>query len=723
MKPLTRCYGSKKTHCCGPYWKTSMTNRTTQACTQALIVLTTGLGAVASGPAAAAAAADAPPATRPAPANGPVLGSFGVDTAGMDTGVKPGDDFFAHVNGAWDKATRIPDDRASWGMFNELDELSQRRTRAIIEEAAAQNAATGNSRKVGDYYASLVDEAAIEKAALAPLQRELDAIAAIRTREQLSQAMARGNRTGGPAPLRMYIRQDLKDSSRMTVSFFQSGLGMPNRDYYLEARWAPQKAEYEAHVARLLMLSGLSEAEARAQATRILALETEIARLHWTNIENRQSEKRYNPVAVADLAAGFPGIVWPAFRSAAGIETVASVNMDQPSALKGISRLVETVPLADWKAWMRYHSLRSASVALPKAFRDETFSFYGKTLSGTLAREQRWKQAVNLTSDALGEAIGQAYVARHFPPEAKAQMDAMVKNIIAAMDVRLQKLDWMDPKTKEAARKKLSRFTAKIGYPDKWIDYTALDVVRGDPLGNMRRANAFDFDRDLAKIGKPIDRSEWGMTPMTVNAYANPTWNEIVFPAAILQPPFFDPKADAAVNYGGIGAVIGHEISHHFDDQGRKYDVDGKLADWWTPQDVERFTKLANVLVRQVENYEPLPGKRINGQLSLGENIADIAGLNIAWDAYKMSLKGMKDQQAPVIDGKTGAQRFYLGYGQIWRSKYRTAAMERQLTVGPHSPSNFRPQTVRNTAPWYEAFGVKPGDKLYLPEVERVKIW
>jgi len=641
----------------------------------------------------------------------------------MDTGVKPGDDFFAHVNGAWDKATRIPDDRASWGMFNELDELSRKRTRAIIEEAAAKTASTGNSRKVGDYYSSLVDEAAIEKAALAPLQRELDAIAAIRTREQLSQAMARGNRTGGPAPLRMYIRQDLKDSSRMTVSFFQSGLGMPNRDYYLEARWAPQKAEYEAHVARLLVLSGVSEAEARAQATRILALETEIARLHWTNVENRQSEKRYNPVAVADLAAGFPGIVWPAFRSAAGIEAVASVNMDQPSALKGISRLVETVPLADWKAWMRYHSLRSASVALPKAFRDETFAFYGKTLSGTLAQEQRWKQAVNLTSEALGEAIGQAYVARHFPPEAKAQMDAMVKNIIAAMDVRLQNLDWMDPKTKEAARKKLSRFTAKIGYPDKWIDYTALDVVRGDPLGNMRRANAFDFDRDLAKIGKPIDRSEWGMTPMTVNAYANPTWNEIVFPAAILQPPFFDPKADAAVNYGGIGAVIGHEISHHFDDQGRKYDVDGKLADWWTPQDVERFTKLANVLVRQVENYEPLPGKRINGQLSLGENIADIAGLNIAWDAYKMSLKGMKDQQAPVIDGKTGAQRFYLGYGQIWRSKYRTAAMERQLTVGPHSPSNFRPQTVRNTAPWYEAFGVKPGDKLYLPEEERVKIW
>jgi len=608
-------------------------------------------------------------------------------------------------------------------MFNELDELSQKRTRAIIEEAAAKTAASGNNRKVGDYFASLMDEATIETAGLAPLQRELDAIAAIRTREQISTAMARGNRIGGPAPIRMSIRQDLKDPTLMTVSFFQSGLGMPNRDYYLEASWAPQKAKYEAHVARMLMLSGIAQAEARAQAARILALESEIAKVHWTNVEDRQEEKRYNPVAVADLAARFPGIDWQAFRSAAGIEAVASVNMDQPSSLKGITKLVENAPLADWQAWMRYHSLRTAAPVLPKAFRAETFAFHGKTLSGTLQEQERWKQAVDLTSVALGEAIGQEYVARHFPPEAKAQMDAMVKNIIAAMDTRLQNLTWMDPKTRDAARIKLSRFTAKIGYPDKWIDYSALNVVRGDPLGNLRRAFAFDFDRDLAKIGKPIDRSEWGMTPMTVNAYANPTWNEIVFPAAILQPPFFDPQADPAVNYGGIGAIIGHEISHHFDDQGRKYDPDGKLADWWTPQDVERFTKLANVLVRQVEGYEPLPGKRINGQLSLGENIADIAGLNIAWDGYKLSLKGMKDPTGPVIDGKTGAQRFYLGWGQIWREKLRTAAMEQQLTVGPHSPSNFRPQTVRNLAPWYEAFDVKPGDRLYLPDEDRVKIW
>lgn len=685
------------------------------ALTRTLALLLAAAAPLALSPAIAADAASAAK-----PATGPALGTFGVDTAGMDTSVKPGDNFFAYANGTWEKNTPIPDDRASWGMFNTLTELSNARTRAIVEEAAANPQASGSTRKVGDYYASLVDEAAIEKAGLAPLKPELDAIAAISTRADLSKAIARANREGGPSPFRMGISQDAKDPSRMTVSLVQAGLGMPNRDYYLSENFASQKAAYEAHVARLLALSGVPEAQAKADAARIVALETRIATAHWTNVENRQAEKRYNPTAVAELPAKFPGVDWTTFRTITGIEGETTVNVNQPSALTGIAQLVETVPIADWKAWMRYHTLRSSSPALPKAFRDETFAFYGKTLSGTPQQEERWKQAVNLTTGALGEAIGQDYVARYFPPEAKAQMDELVKNIIAAMDVRLQNLSWMDPKTKEAARYKLSRFTPKIGYPDKWTDYSALEVVRGDPLGNLRRAYAFDFNRNLAKLGKPIDRSEWFMTPMTVNAYANPTWNEIVFPAAILQPPFFDPKADPAVNYGGIGAVIGHEITHHFDDQGRKYDPDGKLSDWWTPGDVERFTKLSDVLVKQVETYEPLPGKRINGKLSLGENIADIAGLNIAWDAYQMSLKG---KRAPVIDGKTGAQRFYLGFGQIWRNKYRDAAMERQLTVGPHSPGNFRPLTVRNHAPWYKAFNVKPGEKLYLTEEERVGIW
>ncbi len=665
----------------------------------------------------ALAPAMAETAARP---DGPRLGTFGVDVSGMDKAVKPGDNFVAYVNGTWDRNTEIPADRASWGMFDVLRELSLTRTRAIVEEASANPQAAGNLKKVGDFYATLIDEAAIEAAGLAPLKPELDAIAAIATRKQLSDAFARANREGGPAPFRMGISQDLKDPSKMTVSLVQAGLGMPNRDYYLDERFAPQKAAYEAHVARMLQLSGVPEADAKAQAARVLALETEIARVHWTNVENRQAEKRYNPVPVDDLASGFPGVDWAAFRAITGIAGEASLNVNQPSALKGIARLAETAPVADWQAWMRYHTLRSAAQLLPKAYRDENFAFYGKTLSGTPLQEDRWKQAVNMTTGALGEAVGQEYVARHFPPEAKAQMDELVSNIIAAMDKRLKNLAWMDPKTREAARFKLSRFTPKIGYPDVWRDYSALEVVRGDAVGNARRAYVFEYDRNLAKLGKPIDRSEWFMTPMTVNAYANPTWNEIVFPAAILQAPFFDPKADPAVNYGAIGAVIGHEITHHFDDQGRKYDPDGKLSDWWTPADVERFTKLSDVLVRQVETYEPLPGKRINGKLSLGENIGDIAGLNIAWDAYQMSLKGRK---APVIDGVTGPQRFYLGFGQIWRSKYRDAAMERQLTVGPHSPGNWRPLTTRNHAPWYKAFNVRPGDKMYLPEEERVNIW
>ncbi len=651
---------------------------------------------------------------------GPQLGSFGIDTGGMDPSIKPGDNFYGHVNGAWDRNTPIPDDRASYGMFVTLTELSQARTRTILEEAAAKPDATGNSAKIGAYYASLVDEAAIEKAGFGPVQPMLDAIAGITDRQHLSKAIGRGNREGSPSPIRMSIWQDLKDPSKMTASLTQAGLGMPNRDYYLEARFAPQKAEYEAHIGRLLALSGVPAADAKAQAARIVALETQIATVHWTNVESRQADKRYNPVAATELGAKYPGVDWAAFRTITGIEGEKSLNIAQPSAVAGIAKLVETAPLADWKAWIRYHMLRAYAPVLPKAARDETFAFYGKTLSGTPLQEERWKQAVSLTSGALGEAIGEEYVARHFPPEAKAQMDILVKNIIAAMDQRLGKLAWMDPKTRDAARAKLARFTPKIGYPDKWIDYSAMQVVRGDPFGNVRRAYAFDFERDLAKLGKPIDRSEWRMTPMTVNAYANPTWNEIVFPAAIPQPPFFDPKADPAVNYGGIGAVIGHEILHHFDDQGRKYDADGKLSDWWTAEDVTRFTALTDRLVKQVETYEPLPGKRINGKVSLGENIADIAGLNVAHDAYLMSLNG---KPAPIIDGKPGEQRFFLGFGQIWRSKYRDAAMERQLTVGPHSPGNYRPLTTRNHDAWYAAFGVKPGDALYLPPEERVRIW
>lgn len=664
------------------------------------------------------AAAVATPAV--AAESGPVLGSFGVDLSGMDASVRPGDDFFAYVNGTWARDTEIPADRASWGMFDQLRLLSQERTRAILEEAANDANASGNARKFGDFYASLMDEAAIERAGLEPLQADFAAIAAIQTRQQLSDAIAANVRNLGPTPFNLGISQDLRDPAKMTASLGQGGLGMPNRDYYLEARHAPQKAAYQAHIARMLVLAGVKEDVAAADAARILALETDIARAHWTNVETRQADKRYNPIAVDQLPTYYPGVEWASWRTITGVAAEPSLNIAQPSALQGIAGLIGSAPIADWQAWLFYHTLRHAAQLLPEAFRDEHFAFYGATLSGTPQQQERWKQASDLTSAALGEAIGEIYVARHFPPEAKAQMDELVRNIIAAMDVRLQKLEWMAPATKAAARAKLARFTPKIGYPDQWRDYTALEVVRGDPVGNARRLIAFEHARNVAKLGKPVDRSEWFMTPMTVNAYANPLWNEIVFPAAILQAPFFDPNADPAVNYGGIGAVIGHEITHHFDDQGRKYDPDGKLSDWWTAEDVTRFTALTDRLVKQVEAYEPLPGKHINGRLSLGENIADIAGLNIAWDAWQRSLGG---QTPPVVDGRTGAERFYLGFGQIWRSKYRDAALDRQLTVGPHSPSHYRPQTVRNHDNWYETFDVQPGQKLYLLPDERVRIW
>lgn len=671
--------------------------------------------------AAASPLAIQPTLAAPAEAvkTGPAMGSFGVDMKGMDTSVKPGDGFYRFVNGKWDDNTPIPDDKSRWGMFDELRELSLTRTHDILVEAAAKQGATGNQRKIGDFFASLMDEAAIEKAGLAPLKPELDAIAAVKDRHSLSAWLGGANRSDFPV-IGVEVDSDLNDSSRVMVHMGQNGLGMPSRDYYLDAKMATQKAAYEQHIARMLVLGGKGEADAKAMASRVLALETEIAKVHWDRVQQRQAEKRNNPIKLADLGKQYPGVDWAAFNKAAGIDGQADVNIAHPSAIAGIAKLVGSQPLESWRDWMTYHALRTNAVALPKALRDEKFAFHDKLLSGVPAQEVRWKQAAGLTTNVLGEAIGPIYVERYFPPEAKAQMDALVKNVITAMDVRLSKLDWMEPATKTAARSKLASFTPKIGYPDKWRDYSALEVKAGDALGNLRRAGEFEYQRGLNKLGKPVDRSEWYMTPMTVNAYANPTWNEIVFPAAILQAPFFDPKADPAVNYGGIGAVIGHEILHHFDDQGRKYDARGNLTDWWTQLDIDRFAKLTDKLVAQVETYEPLPGKHINGKLSLGENIADIAGLNTSWDAYQMSLNG---KPAPVIDGKTGAERFYLGFGQIWRTRQRPEAVERQLLTGPHSPSFIRPETVRNHDEWYKTFDVKRGEKLYLAPEERVKIW
>ena len=671
-------------------------------------------------PVLAAAPEKAPAASAKA---GPTYGSFGVDTPGMDKTVKPGDDFGQYVNGVYLKNLEIPADRASFGMFDRLRDLSQERTRGIVEAAAkAKGARKGTEeQKVGDFYASFMDEAAIEAKGLAPLKPQLDAIAAIADRTQLAKVMGTASRIGINTPVGTGPEQDLKDPSIYSVYVGQGGLGLPDRDYYLDTKnpkFAEIRAKYQTHIAAMLRLAGIANPEAKAKA--IYDLEAKIASTHWTQVESRQIEKLYNPIPRAGLDAAYPGLDWTALLTAVGVNGQKQLIIANPSAIAGAAKLMASEPLDTWKDYLAFHTIKDAAPFLSKAIVAENFAFNGTVLSGQPEMQPRWKRGADFTTGALGEAVGKLYVKKYFPPEAKAQMDALVKNIIAAMDQRLANLAWMDPKTKAAARAKLAKFTPKIGYPEKWRDYSSLEIVRGDALGNAVRAAEFRFQRQLDKIGKPIDRSEWGMTPMTVNAYANPLWNEIVFPAAILQPPFFDPKADPAVNYGGIGAVIGHEISHHFDDQGRKFDMDGKLSDWWTSEDVKRFTTLTDKVVKQYGEYEPLKGCHVNGELTLGENIADLAGATVALDAYHKSLGG---KAAKVVDGYTGDQRFFLGFGQIWRSRYRDANLLNRITTDPHTPGFLRPTVVRNLDAWYEAFGVKKDEKLYLAPADRIKVW
>ena len=653
----------------------------------------------------------------------PTYGTFGMDLAGMDRAVAPGDDFNAFANGLYVKNLVIAPDRAASGMFLKLRDLSQERTRVIVEAAASRKDAPAGSedQKVGDFYASFLDEAAIEAKGLAPLQPRLDAIAAIQDRVALARAFGRAARMGMDVPIQIGPMQDLKNPNIYSVYVGQAGLGLPDREYYRDLanpKFAQIREQYVAHIAAMLSLAGLDQAKPRAQA--IYALEAKLAEVHWTKAEERQVDKLYNPVPVADLGTAYPGLDWQALMSAAGIPTQKTLVMANPSAILGTGKLVASEPLSVWKDYLTYHTLTRAASNLPRAFVAENFAFQGKVLSGQPENQPRWKRGVDYTTRALGEAVGKLYVEKYFPPEAKRQADALVKNVIAAMDERLARLTWMAPETKAKARAKLAIFTPKIGYPDHWRDYSKLEVRKGDALGNAMRAAEFSYQRELDKVGKPIDRSEWGMTPMTVNAYANPFWNEIVFPAAILQPPFFDPNADPAVNYGGIGAVIGHEISHHFDDQGRKFDQDGKLSEWWTPEDVKRFGALTNQVVQQYAAYEPLKGSHVNGELTLGENMADLAGVNVAYDAYHKSLNGKPDR---ILEGFTGDQRFFLGFAQVWRSKYRDEALLQQITTNEHTPGHFRPRVVRNLDAWYAAFDVKPGQALYLAPADRIRVW
>jgi putative endopeptidase len=676
--------------------------------------------AVVSGSITAVQAAKKPTAALAAAK--PELGSFGVDVSGMDRSIDPGEDFYRFVNGKWQERTEIPADRSNWGGFAILRNTSDERTKLIIERLAAKKSAPGTvEQKVGDFFASFMDEAAIEKAGIEPVRPLLAKIDAINSPAALARTMGELNTMSIDMPIGASVFQDLKDNKIYAGYIGQGGLGLPDRDYYLDEkneRFAAARTRYKAHIATMLKLAGMTDADARAG--RIYDLETRIATAHWTQAQSRQVDKLYNPRTIAELGSGFPGMDWQAYLAGASLSGQKTIIASQVSAIEGIAKLLPDVPLATWKDYLTLRTLDAASPLLSKAYVDENFDMYGRTLGGTPEIKVRWKRGVDLVNGALGEAVGKVYVAEYFPPASKAKADLLVRNLIKAMDGRLQNLAWMDPKTKVAAREKLAAFTPKIGYPTKWRDYSALTVKRGDAFGNAMRATVFEYNRNLAKIGKPVDKTEWFMTPQTVNAYANPLMNEIVFPAAILQPPFFDPNADPAVNYGAIGMVIGHEISHHFDDQGRKFDKNGNLAEWWSPEDIKRFDALTAKVVAQYGAYEPLPGAKVNGELTLGENIADLAGLEIAYDGYRLSLGG---KAAPVIDGFTGDQRFFLGFGQVWRSKYRDSQLQRQLATDPHTPGHFRTYVARNNDAWYAAFNVKPGGRNYLKPEDRIRIW
>ena len=646
----------------------------------------------------------------------------GIELQYIDPAVRAQDDFFKHLNGKWLATAEIPAEMSSWGVFEKLFEDIQPQLRKIIEDSA-QNADTSDKKRIGDFYASFMDEARLEQLGAAPIQPELARIAALSDKKQLPALFAYHNRHNFAAPMDMGVHQDNKDSTKYVVDFVQSGLGMPDRDYYLkkdDAKMAETRAKYQATVEKMLALAGDTNAAANAKA--IVAFETRIAQLHWTKVELRDPVKAYNKVPVAKLGELMPHYDWNAYLNGLGIAgKVDYVIVSQPSYLKALDKLLAETPLDTLKPYFAWNVIRANAPFMSKDFVETNFEFYGKQLGGATEMRPRWKRGVSATEEALGESIGKVYVEQHFPAANKARMEELVKNLLVAYKDSIDKLPWMSAKTKQEAQTKLAKFTPKIGYPNKWRDYSALNIDRNDLVGNVNRATEFAVQKELDKLGKPIDRDEWGMTPQTVNAYYNPELNEIVFPAAILQPPFFDANADDAVNYGAIGAVIGHEISHGFDDQGAQYDGDGNLRDWWTKRDHANFKAKTQMLVKQYGAFSPVKGYKVNGELTLGENIADNSGLAIAYKAYKLSLGG---KPAPVIDGFTGEQRFYQGWAQAWRAKSRDAALIRQVTTDPHSPEEFRANgTLRNQPGFYDAFGVKKGDKMYLAPKDRVIIW
>lgn len=659
-------------------------------------------------------------AQAPAASAAPPLG---FDPANFDTTVRPQDDFYQFANGTWLRNTPIPPDRASFGTFDALRERSESALQELLEAAAAArgHAAGSDLQKVADYYRSFLDSARIETLGLEPLRPELNRIAQLRDRSALPQLFAQLQRIGVSTPVAFFVGQDQKQSDRYVASISQSGLGLPDRDYYSRdgETFERTRAAYVDYIGRLLEQAG--EPAASAAARTIVELETAIASTHWDRVRNRDREATYNLMTVAELQSLTPAFAWSTYLAELGADAASEVVVRQPDYLEALNGLIEATPLEAWRQYLSFKLLDAYAEVLPSPFVSARFEFRDRVLSGLDEQRPRWKRAVNATEVALGEVAGRMYVERHFSAEARARMQVLVDNLLAAFRQGIDELEWMGPETRQQAQAKLARFNVKIGYPDEWRDYSALDVVDGDAAGNRMRASRFLTGRMIGRLGQPVDRSEWGMTPQTVNAYYSATMNEIVFPAAILQPPFFDLDADDAVNYGAIGGVIGHEISHGFDDQGSRSDGDGNLRDWWTEADAHAFAERTGRLADQYSGYCPLEGLCVNGRVALGENIGDLSGLTVAYRAYQLSLGG---SPAPVIDGFTGDQRFFLGWAQIWRMNYRDEALRQRVMVGPHSPNMYRVNGVLVNMPeFYAAFDVQPGDALYLPPEERVKIW
>lgn len=648
------------------------------------------------------------------------IGIWGFDAAGMDTSVKPGDDFYKYANGKWLASNKIPDDMTTWGGFTKLAVDTEAQVHVIVDSLPAGAAKGTAEQKVHDFYHAFLDVDAINKAGIATASAALQDIAAAKTHADIATLMGRPD-LGLQTPVNIGVTVDEKNPDRYIVGIGQGGLGLPDRDYYLkkDPKLEEIRKQYVAHIDRMLKLN--NEENTAKQAQTILDVETKIAQKHWPVEKRRERELTYNLRTRAQLDTMAKSFPWDALLSAGKLQDQKEFIVAELDAVQLLARQFTSIPVEQWRSYLKYHFLAAHAAVLPAAFDDERFAFYGNTLNGQPQQRARWKRAVQSLNSSVAEVVGQVYVKKHFPPESKAQMLELVENLRKAYAQRIRGLSWMSEETKQAALEKLRTFNPKIGYPDKWKDYSALEIRPGDALGNMMRARVFNWEYDVNRLGKPTDRDEWYMPPHTVNAYYNPVFNEIVFPAAILQPPFFDPHADAAVNYGGIGGVIGHEMGHGFDDQGAKSDAKGILRNWWQPNDESAFKKLVDALVAQYGDFEALPGLKLNGRLTAGENIGDLGGLTVSYQAYHMSLG---DEAAPAIDGFSGDQRFFLSWAQVWRELQRDQSLRNRVMSDPHSPAVFRVQgVVRNMDEWYKAFDIKPEDKMYLTPEQRVHIW